>query len=245
MDIRHLAVTASIVSALLASGCQAADQKVSASPPAQGAPPVSSGAKTNRPTYTAAPPVGDLTQYAKQQVVIETERGNIVFELYPKEAPKTVASFVKLAQDGFYDGLTFHRVEPGFVVQGGDPEGNGSGGPGFTLPAEFNAHKHLKGTVAMARTSDPNSAGSQFYICLEAVPQLDGQYTVFGQVTKGVENVAKIQKGDHMLKVRVESKGDGTSPSGGASAAPGGASAAPSAAATPGAASSSAPASHP
>ena len=104
MDIRHLAVTASIVSALLASGCQAADQKVSASPPAQGAPPVSSGAKTNRPTYTAAPPVGDLTQYAKQQVVIETERGNIVFELYPKEAPKTVASFVKLAQDGFYAG---------------------------------------------------------------------------------------------------------------------------------------------
>ena len=162
-----------------------------------------SSAPTARPTYDKAPPVGNLDEYKKLQATIETERGNIVFTFFPSEAPHTVASFVKLSRDGFYNGLNFHRVEPGFVIQGGDPNGDGSGGPGFTLPAEFNDHKHLLGSVAMARTPDPNSAGSQFYICLNAIPSLDHEYTVFGQVTKGIETVKKIQVGDKILRVRI------------------------------------------
>src|SRR5579872_3492799 len=108
-----------------------------------------------------------LTALAKkQQARIKTKRGDIVFTFFPEDAPTTVASFMKLARSGFYDGLTFHRVEPGFVIQGGCPEGTGTGGPGYRLDAEFNEHPHVKGTVAMARSSDPNSGGSQFYVTL-------------------------------------------------------------------------------
>ncbi|MGH7813232.1 MAG: peptidylprolyl isomerase [Candidatus Binataceae bacterium] len=148
-------------------------------------------------------PVRHTGHYA----IIDSDRGEIVIELYPKVAPKTVANFEKLAKDGFYNGLTFHRVVPGFVVQGGDPKGNGSGGPGYTVPAEIDPHEHhLRGTVAMARTGDEvnptrASSGSQFYICLEPQPELDGQYTIFGGVIKGMDVVDKIQKGDHMKKV--------------------------------------------
>jgi|ERR1700722_14509076 len=137
--------------------------------------------------------------------VIELEKGGrIVFKFFPDGAPNTVANFIKLADKGFYNGLTFHRVVPGFVVQGGDPNGDGSGGPGYTIKAEFNDHLHLRGTVAMARTSDPDSAGSQFYICLAALPQLDHQYTVFGQVVEGDALLDNIQVGDKMKKVYIE-----------------------------------------
>ncbi len=139
-----------------------------------------------------------------QTMVIETQYGNIEIELFPKDAPKTVAQITELANKGFYNNLTFHRVVPDFVVQGGDPNGNGTGGSGKNIPAEFNSHKHVEGTVAMARAADPNSADSQFYICLATLPHLDGNYTVFGQVTKGMEFVKKIQVGDKMLKVTVK-----------------------------------------
>lgn len=132
-----------------------------------------------------------------------TDGGRILMELYPEDAPKTVESFLALAKKGFYDGLTFHRVVPGFVVQGGDPKGDGSGGPGYTLKAEFNKRKHLDGTVAMARAAHPDSAGSQFYICLEPQPSLDGKYTVFGQVIEGMEVVRTIKVGDRMKTVEV------------------------------------------
>jgi peptidyl-prolyl cis-trans isomerase B (cyclophilin B) len=135
--------------------------------------------------------------------------GEIVIKLYPKDAPESVANFIKLAKKGFYDGLTFHRVVPGFVAQGGDPNGDGSGGPGYTIKGEFtengvnNPQTHVKGAVAMARTNVPDSAGSQFYICLDAQPALDGKYAVFGQVIKGMENVELIQVGDRMSKVTI------------------------------------------
>lgn len=138
-----------------------------------------------------------------QTAVIETDRGTIEFEFFPKEAPKTVANFIQLAQKGFYNGLTFHRVEPGFVVQGGDPKGDGTGGPGYNIPAEFNEHPHVTGAVAMARAQDPNSAGSQFYICLAPASFLDRNYTVFGQVTRGQDVVAKIRRGDVMRTVSI------------------------------------------
>jgi len=139
-------------------------------------------------------------------VTIETAKGNIVFEMYPDVAPKTVARITELIKKGFYDGLTFHRVEPGFVIQGGDPKGNGTGGSGVNLPAEFNKMNHVAGTVAMARATDPNSADSQFYICLGPAPFLDGKYTVFGQVTDktSLEVIQKIRVGDVMKKVTVQ-----------------------------------------
>jgi len=136
-------------------------------------------------------------------VTIKTAKGTIKFALLPQYAPKTVENFVKLANKKFYDGLAFHRVVPGFVIQGGDPAGNGSGGPGYTIKAEFSARKHLLGTVAMARTPDPDSAGSQFYICLAALPSLDNQYTVFGQVFEGQDVVNSIVVGDKMTSVKV------------------------------------------
>jgi cyclophilin family peptidyl-prolyl cis-trans isomerase len=140
----------------------------------------------------------------KQTGVITLENGNeIRMEFYPADAPKTVENFVTLANKGFYNNLTFHRVVPDFVVQGGCPKGNGTGGPGYTIPAEFNKQKHVRGTVAMARSQDPNSAGSQFYICYGATPHLDGNYTVFGKVTSGMEHVDRIKQGDRMKSVAI------------------------------------------
>jgi cyclophilin family peptidyl-prolyl cis-trans isomerase len=149
----------------------------------------------------------------KQQAVITMEKGGeIVIEFYPEDAPKTVENFVTLTRKGFYDGVTFHRVEPGFVAQAGDPQSRtlppgdrrlGTGGPGYTIKAEFNKQKHVRGAVAMARTQDPDSAGSQFYICFKPAPFLDGQYTVFGIVTKGMEVVDGIKVGDRMKSVKI------------------------------------------
>lgn len=140
---------------------------------------------------------------------IHTAKGDIVFSFYPDpgEAPQHCAAFVKLARSGFYDGLTFHRVEPGFVIQGGDPSGNGTGGPGYQIDAEFSNLPHVKGTVAMARSANPNSAGSQFYICLDEASFLNKQYTVFGQVVAGQEVVDSIRKGDVMETVTIEPAG--------------------------------------
>jgi peptidyl-prolyl cis-trans isomerase B (cyclophilin B) len=157
-------------------------------------------------------PTGDelstLAAEAKtSQVRIATDKGDIVFGFAPDEAPQHCAAFIKLARAGFYDGLTFHRVEPGFVIQGGDPSGDGTGGPGYHLDAEFSDLSHTKGTVAMARSSNPNSAGSQFYICIEDAPFLNKQYTVFGQVTEGQTVVDAIRRGDKMNAVTVEPKG--------------------------------------
>lgn len=119
-------------------------------------------------------------------------------ELYEEIAPITVENFEKLANAGFYDGLIFHRVIPGFMIQGGDPEGTGCGGPGYEIHGEFAANgfknelKHERGVLSMARTNDPNSAGSQFFIMVEAAPYLDGQYAAFGKVTEGMEAADKI-----------------------------------------------------
>jgi peptidyl-prolyl cis-trans isomerase B (cyclophilin B) len=137
---------------------------------------------------------------------ISTPKGDMVFTFYPDDAPQHCAAFIKLADAGFYDGTAFHRVEPGFVIQGGDPQGDGTGGPGYNLKAEFNDRPHVRGTVAMARASSPDSAGSQFYICLDDARFLDKQYTVFGQLTDGFETLDAIRRGDKMTKVSVGPK---------------------------------------
>ena len=131
--------------------------------------------------------------------VIQTKFGKMVIEFYGKDAPNTVANFEKLAKSGFYDGTTFHRIVDGFMIQGGDPLSKtpdnpnvGTGGPGYQIPAEFNTNKHVLGVVSMARSSDPNSAGSQFFICLGNASFLDGQYTAFGKLIAGVDVLKKI-----------------------------------------------------
>ena len=145
---------------------------------------------------------------------IDLKDGRVVIELRPDLAPKHVAQIKKLAREGKYDGLVFHRVIDGFMAQTGDPDGNGMGGMGERLPAEFSKEPHTRGVASMARSSDPNSARSQFFICFKDASFLDGQYTVWGKVTSGMEFVDKIKRGapgsgavtppaDKMIKVQV------------------------------------------
>jgi len=164
--------------------------------------------KAPEKTPEAAPtePAETVTRDNAAAIIDMAKGGRIVIDFYPNDAPNTVDNFIKLANKGFYDRLTFHRVIPGFVAQGGCPKGNGTGDPGYKIKAEFNSQKHLKGTLAMARSQLPDSAGSQFYICLEPQPHLDGQYTVFGQVIEGMDLVDGINKGDVMKKVTIVDK---------------------------------------
>ena len=134
-----------------------------------------------------------------KRFTIEMEGGGVMKgELYPEIAPITVENFEKLANSGFYDGLIFHRVIPGFMIQGGDPQGTGIGGPGWTIKGEFNSNgvrndiRHLRGVLSMARAYNPNSAGSQFFIMVEDAPHLDGEYAAFGRVTEGIEEADRI-----------------------------------------------------
>lgn len=172
---------------------------------------------TVTPLLAPAPALADQATVMKQvekaaghkvvvgnTVTFTTTKGKFSVVLFPKEAPKTVANFEKLVKSKYYDGLTFHRVIPGFVAQGGDPKGDGTGGPGWTIPDELDSTlKHLDGSLAMAKSMLPNSAGSQFYICLGPQPHLDRNYTVFGQVVSGLDVVHKLEIGDKMLKVEL------------------------------------------
>ena len=129
-------------------------------------------------------------------LLLELKDGIVTIQMKPEVAPNHVSRIKELVNEGFYDGLKFHRVIAGFMAQTGDPQGNGTGGSGKNLKAEFNNERHLKGTLSMARAQDPNSADSQFFICLDDVPHLNGQYTVWGQVTDGMEYVDNIKKGE-------------------------------------------------
>lgn len=169
----------------------------------------------------------------KKKALVQLERGSFTIQLQDKESPKTADNFRTLVKKNFYDGLTFHRVEPGFVVQGGDPKGDGTGGPAFdladkygieiankikegdtkpefyTVQAEIGSAKHVEGTVGMARQPDmvnpkKESNGSQFYICLSPQPHLDGQYTVLGQVVDGMDVVKAIQRGDKIKDIKLK-----------------------------------------
>ena len=157
--------------------------------------------------------------------IIEMENGDVMkLELYPDIAPNTVRNFISLANKGFYDGVIFHRVIPGFMIQGGDPQGVGVGGPGYSIKGEFKANgfennlKHTKGVISMARSMSPNSAGSQFFIMVADSPHLDGQYAAFGKVTEGIEAAEKIVavkrnrsdkplEDQRMKKITVDTKG--------------------------------------
>lgn len=159
----------------------------------------------------------EIKKMSETKAVIETKFGNMELKFFPDVAPNHVKNFIDLAKKGFYDGTTFHRVIPGFMIQGGDPNSknpdrslHGMGGPGYTIKAEFNNKSHKKGILSMARAFDPNSAGSQFFICVADAPFLDKQYTVFGEVVSGIEVADKIvnqprDKKDNPLE-RIEMK---------------------------------------
>ena len=141
----------------------------------------------------------EIKKMSETKAVIETKFGSITLKFFPEVAPGHVKNFIDLAKKGFYDGTTFHRVIPGFMIQGGDTNSknpdkrmHGTGGPGYTIKAEFNDRLHKRGTLSMARAASPDSAGSQFFICVKDSPFLDRQYTVFGEVVSGIETVDKI-----------------------------------------------------
>ena len=139
--------------------------------------------------------------------VIDTSKGVIKASLAGADAPIHVGNFVELAQKGYYDGLTFHRYVPGFVIQGGCPQGTGTGGPGYSIKQEYTTNPnnvHHKGALAMARSAMPDSAGSQFYFCLEAQPSLDSGYTVFGQTLEGLDVILQLRDGDKINSIVIE-----------------------------------------
>ena len=160
----------------------------------------------------STPPAMQIDTKKKYTAIIQTEKGNLVLELFAKDVPKTVNNFVFLARQGFYDGTTFHRVLPGFMAQGGDPTGTGSGSPGYKFANEITAHKHVAGALSMAN-SGPNTNGSQFFITYVATPWLDGSYNVFGQLMSGMDVLLKITPrdpdknpnfpGDKVIKVTI------------------------------------------
>ena len=155
-------------------------------------------------TQYSKPHAMQIDQDSSYRASIETERGTIEVKLHPEFAPKTVNNFVALARDGFYDGLTFHRVIPNFMIQGGDPTGTGRGGPGYTFQDEVkhNPLRHETGSLSMANAG-PNTNGSQFFITHAPQPHLDGKHTVFGEVTEGQDVVDSIEAGDKMLSVTI------------------------------------------
>ncbi len=138
--------------------------------------------------------------------VIETERGQLAFVMYPDVAPRTVARIRELVRGGFYSNIVFHRVVADFVVQAGDPTGTGEGGSGQSIPAEFSHLHYLRGSVGMARSDDIHSNDSQFFICISDQPHLDGRYTLFGQVIRGEDVLDRIRQGDKILSMRLEEK---------------------------------------
>jgi peptidyl-prolyl cis-trans isomerase B (cyclophilin B) len=146
-----------------------------------------------------------LTTMPEKQYIatIETEKGNLVLELFAGDVPMTVNNFVSLAREGFYDGLTFHRVVPGFVVQGGCPIGDGTGGPGYQFDDEITGHTHVAGALSMAN-SGPNTNGSQFFITYTAQHHLDGHHSVFGQLIEGMDVLERIEQGDVMIRITIE-----------------------------------------
>lgn len=201
MSLRVRTVVTLVILAVIAACGQQATQ------PPTGGRPLASLPPAQRANYSKAPPPMTIDAKKTYIATITTGKGDIVVSLDASAAPQTVNNFVFLATQGFYDGLVFHRVVPGFVIQGGDPTGTGGGGPGYVIPAEIKL-PHVEGAIAMARTSDDvnpkrDSSGSQFYITLAPTPGLDGAYTAFGKVSQGMDVVKKIAVGDVIQKIVV------------------------------------------
>jgi peptidylprolyl isomerase len=220
-----LLVLIALVGALLAAAaaCGDGEETTPTATPRRTTTPSATSAATAGATSAASPAAGRYATPPAMAIdpaksytaVLETDKGTIKIKLLPDIAPQTVNSFVFLARQGYFDGITFHRVLPGFVAQSGDPTGTSGGGPGYTLPDEFSDHPFDKGTVGMASTGAPHSAGSQFFITFVRRADLDGKYTVFGEVTEGMDVAEKLTPrdpqtnpnappGDRIIKVTIE-----------------------------------------
>lgn len=160
---------------------------------------------TSKPKTYSAPPPMTIDPSKKYTATIETAKGKLVLELFAKDVPKTVNNFVFLAREGFYDGSSFHRVIPGFMAQGGDPTGTGTGTPGYAFADEFTSHKHVTGALSMAN-SGANTNGCQFFITYTPQPSLDGKHTVFGQLTEGMDVLKSLKNGDAIKTITIEEK---------------------------------------
>ena len=160
---------------------------------------------TNEPMNYSTPPPMTIDTGKQYTATIETEKGNLVLELYAKDVPVTVNNFVFLAREGFYDNTTFHRVIAGFMAQGGDPTGTGAGGPGYSFADEFTEHTHVTGALSMAN-SGPNTNGSQFFITYAPQPHLDGMHSVFGRLVDGMDVLEAIEQGDTIVRITIEEK---------------------------------------
>ncbi len=158
---------------------------------------------SSKPRIYSAPPAMTIGTGKQYTATIETERGNLVLELFARDVPMTVNNFVFLARDGFYDGLTFHRVIPGFVAQGGCPIGDGTGNPGYQFDDEFSEHTHVTGALSMAN-SGANTNGCQFFITYTPQPHLDGKHSVFGQLIEGIDILEIIESGDVITRITIE-----------------------------------------
>jgi len=209
-------VGATTLLAVLALACNGngAPSSTNESPSTEQTPAASPSLEPTPMTYAERPEL-TIDPDKKYTAIIETEKGTFRIQLRPDLAIQTVNSFVFLAREGYYNGVTFHRVIPGFMAQGGDPTGTGSGGPGYSLPAEFSDVPFERGTVAMARTADPDSAGSQFFITFGEQTNLNGQYTVFGEITEGMDVVDSLSPprplhqpqrspGDAIISIKIE-----------------------------------------
>ena len=200
-----------IAAALLACSCGGEETETPTPTPA----PTQTPTSTPTPTYKSysEPPPMTIDQSKHYTAIIETEKGDLVLELFAADVPVTVNNFVFLANDGFYDNCTFHRVIPGFMAQGGDPTGIGSGTPGYYIPNEITEHIHLAGALSMAN-SGADRNGCQFFICYEPQPYLDGSYSVFGQLTEGMDVLESLTprdptqypdfEGDTIIRITIE-----------------------------------------
>lgn len=210
--MKNLKILSLIVITLMTfTGCSATSKNLNNQNNNEQGEEMVKGAEDKAKSYNQAPGLLDKKKITNKVAIIETQKGIIKIELFADDAPLTVSNFVFLVEDGFYDGLIFHRVEPGFVAQGGDPNGNGTGGPGYTFVDEPVKKKYTKGIVAMANRGEDTN-GSQFFIMLEdwskPPKELPPMYTIFGQVIEGVDIVDKIAIGDKMLKVTIEDAKD-------------------------------------
>lgn len=196
-SLQIAAIITAVATLIFTASCSGASPQISPSP-------TRTTMSNTKKTYSSPPPM--IIDTSKQYTaVIETNKGKLVLELFAKNVPKTVNNFVFLAREGFYDGVTFHRVIPGFMAQGGDPTGTGSGSPGYKFADEFTSHKHVTGAVSMANAGS-NTNGSQFFICYAPQSHLDGKHSVFGQLTEGMDVLKKIENGDVMQKVTIIEK---------------------------------------
>jgi len=168
-----------------------------------GETPAETPAETPKPKQYSSPPAMQIDTSKSYTAIIETEKGNLVLELFASDVPVTVNNFVFLAREGFYDNTTFHRVIADFMAQGGDPTGTGAGGPGYKFADEFTSHSHVTGALSMANAG-ANTNGSQFFICYSPQPHLDGRHSVFGQLTEGMDVLLQLSNGDAIKRIVIE-----------------------------------------